>query len=533
MCTARDLHFGAPRPTDYRLLLFVGHHEYWTAEMRTSVETFARSGGNVAFFAGNTCWWQVRLSADGSQMICYKVAGLDPVSTTADHSQTTVHWFDDLVKRPETTLTGVSWQGEGVYYDADHRFLVKRADHWVFAGTGLGNGAMFGGYSSIPGGPVDSSVVGPESDKVQDGGPNGLTSPADFVTLADVIYPTPPDAYEEGAMGIFQATKDSGYVFNAPTINWALGLSQDAGTSNIIDQITYNVIANLGPPRPQWTSVSQGGTTPGAPVTALMTGPNQVTLFAADSGGGVYTATGSPGTGWGPWTSVSQGGTTPGAPIVAVLTGPNQVTLFAADPGGGVYTASGSPGTGWGPWTSVSQGSTTPGAPIAAVLTGPNQVTLILADPGGGIYAASGSAATGWGPWMSVSQGSSTPGAPVTALVSGSNRVTLFVADAGGGVYTASGSASGGWGPWSSVSQGGTTPGGRISAVLTSANLISLFLADPDGGVYTATGSPDAGWGPWTSVFQGTTTPVRRSRRWPLVQTALHCSWPMLPAAST
>ena len=77
--------------------------------MRRNVEIFVKNGGNIAFFSGNTCWWQIRISPDGSQMVCYKVAGFDPLSTSPDHALTTIHWFDDLVNRPETTMTGVSW----------------------------------------------------------------------------------------------------------------------------------------------------------------------------------------------------------------------------------------------------------------------------------------------------------------------------------------------------------------------------------------------------------------------------------------
>ena len=60
---------------------------------------------------------------------------------------------------------------------------------------------------------------------------------------------------------------------------------------NTIDQITSNVIAKLSGYRPElpWSSVSQGSTTPGAPVTAVVTGPGQISLFLADPGGGVYT----------------------------------------------------------------------------------------------------------------------------------------------------------------------------------------------------------------------------------------------------
>ena len=387
VCTARDLHFGYLKPSAYRLVIFAGHHEYWTAEMRTGVETFARSGGNVAFFSGNVCWWQIRITADGSQLIGYKVAGFDPLSTGPDHALTTVHWFDDLVKRPETTLTGVSWLGdEGIYSDQDHRFMLKQANHWAFAGTGLQNGNIFGEYSTGAGGGVVNSVAGSETDRLQQGGPNGLTSPANY-TLAS-IYSIATPGLEVGTMGVFSPGSGAGTIFNAATVNWALGLSQDEHSWNTIDQITSNVIAKLSGYRPQlpWSSVSQGSTTPGAPVTAVVTGPGQISLFLADPGGGVYTATGGP-AGWGPWASVSQGSTTPGAPVTAVVTGPGQISLFLADPGGGVYTATGGP-AGWGPWASVSQGSTTPGAPVTAVVTGPGQISLFLADPGGGVYTA-------------------------------------------------------------------------------------------------------------------------------------------------
>ena len=522
VCTARDLHFGYLKPGAYQLVMFAGHHEYWTAEMRNSVETFTHAGGSVAFFCGNTCWWQIRVSPDGSQLTCYKVAGFDPLSTTPDQGLTTVHWFDDPVNRPETTMTGVSWYGdEGLYGDPDHRFTMKQASHWAFTGTGLHDGDPFGEYGiSVAPLPPNAlmavsrpatvgSVCGTESDRAQPVpfGPTVLNSPLGY-TLAS-IYSLATPHLEVGTMGAFSPALGAGTVFNAATINWALGLSQDELSWNTIDQITANVIGGLSGYRPAlpWTSVSQGSTTPGAPVAAVVTGPGQVSLFLADPGGGVYTAGGVPAEWgpwlWGTWTSVSQGSTTPGAPVTAVVTGPGQVSLFLADPGGGVYTTSGGP-AGWGPWTSVSQGSTTPGAPVTAVVTGPGQVSLFLADPGGGVYTTSGGPA-GWGPWTSVSQGSTTPGAPVTAVVTGPGQVSLFLADPGGGVYTTSGGPAG-WGPWTSVSQGSTTPGAPVTAVVTGPGQVSLFLADPGGGVYTTSGGP-AGWGPWTSVLQGSTTP--------------------------
>ena len=262
-----------------------------------------------------------------------------------------------------------------------------------------------------------------------------------------------------------------------------------------------------------WSSVSEGSTTPGAPVTAVVTGPDDddVTLFLADPLGGVFTVSGSPSTGWGLWSSVSEGSTTPGAPVTAVVTGPDDddVTLFLADPLGGVFTVSGSPSTGWGLWSSVSEGSTTPGAPVTAVVTGPHDddVTLFLADPLGGVFTVSGSPSTGWGLWSSVKGGSTTPGAPVTAVVNGDDEVMLFVTDPEGWVHTTSGSPGSGWGPWSSVWNPRTTPGAPVTAVVNGDDEVMLFVTDLEGWVHTTSGSPGSGWGGWSSVPGGRTTP--------------------------
>ncbi len=293
VCTARDVHFGNLRSSRYRLVIFAGHHEYWTWDMRTDVESFVQAGGNVAFFTGNVSWWQVRLTPDGTQMTCYKVEGFDPVSATPQHAYTTGHWFSKLVNRPETALTGVSWNGSYVYYDQDHRFTVKQASHWAFTGTGLGNDGVFGEYSSSASGSTTvNSVCGPESDPVQDDPGDNLVSPPDY-TLAAIYGVGSDSSYVVGTMGAFSPASGAGTVFNAATIDWALGLTQAATGWNTIDQITANVIAKLSGylAAPPWISVSQGSTTPGGPVTAVLAPGGVITLFLADPGGSVYTVT--------------------------------------------------------------------------------------------------------------------------------------------------------------------------------------------------------------------------------------------------
>ena len=91
-----------------RLVLSVGHDEYWTLGMRDAVETFARGGGNVAFLSGNTACWQVRIEDDGQTLVGYKEAFRDdPVLGTDRQAQLTTLWSDTLLGRPENAMTGV------------------------------------------------------------------------------------------------------------------------------------------------------------------------------------------------------------------------------------------------------------------------------------------------------------------------------------------------------------------------------------------------------------------------------------------
>jgi hypothetical protein len=73
-----------------------------------------------------------------------------------------------------------------------------------------------------------------------------------------------------------------------------------------------------------WEIVPGRSTTPGALITALLSG-NLFTLFMADVNGEIFTTSGIPYQSWQPWTSVSQGSSTPGAPVAAIPWGRLQI----------------------------------------------------------------------------------------------------------------------------------------------------------------------------------------------------------------
>ncbi len=213
LCTESDLDLVPGVLDGYRLLVIVGHSEYWSAGMRDAVESFVHQGGNVVFFAGNVCWWQVRFENDGETMVCYKQKEFDPAShSSVTLKTTTVNWLEPYLQRPETRLTGVRYAGNPAP-DARMEFTVENAGHWVFANTGLGNGNGFGLYDSYT-----ISVVGNETDA------QVANSPADFQRLAFV---KDTEGNEIATMGIWSPigglAENRGVVFTAATIDWNSG----------------------------------------------------------------------------------------------------------------------------------------------------------------------------------------------------------------------------------------------------------------------------------------------------------------------
>ncbi|HVC99143.1 MAG TPA: N,N-dimethylformamidase beta subunit family domain-containing protein [Pirellulales bacterium] len=151
-----DLEFRPEIVKPYKLVLSVGHDEYWSSPMRDSIEEFIADGGNVAFFSGNTCFWQVRSEDQGRALVSWKQDfHLDPVYNGTDHRLLSGMWSNKLVGRPENRLTGVSFAYAGYHRFFEHggsgSYTIHRPDHWLFAGTGLKQGDQLGAKDQIVG----------------------------------------------------------------------------------------------------------------------------------------------------------------------------------------------------------------------------------------------------------------------------------------------------------------------------------------------------------------------------------------------
>ncbi|MEO7578623.1 MAG: N,N-dimethylformamidase beta subunit family domain-containing protein, partial [Massilia sp.] len=258
-CTDLDIHHDPALCQRYRLLLSVGHDEYWSEAMRDHVEAFVEQAGNVAFFSANLCWWRVHLVDGGSAMVCHQ----------GGKQGARDHWWPETgAARPEDSLGGVSYRHGGGWWDGERSatgYRVQQADHWVFAGTGLQQGEEFGADSWPPlvgyecdGVPLshfdDATGTARVSPSARESG-----TPAGFVLLAagllgEAWQERPPregcragEGIHAAAMGIFSRTghgaRRGGTVFTAGTTDWAQVL--DGGSDERVQAITRNVIDRL------------------------------------------------------------------------------------------------------------------------------------------------------------------------------------------------------------------------------------------------------------------------------------------------
>jgi len=249
MCAASDLDQNGDLVSNYRMFVSVGHDEYWSENMRDSVENFIDAGGNAAFFSGNTCWWRVALSLDGTQMFCGKDRNVDP------H---TILWND--LGRSATSMIGTDDYNVWPNVPPDpptptQFFVLQDASHWAFEGTGLSNNDTFGVYLRPDGTFV--CAVGGESNN---NGQIGVLAVATFIDTTDnnrayqgtmvSLQNGKPRKAKKNAKGekgkAAAAASSGGIMFNAASINWVTALSQQSGLWNSADQITWNVFKRLG-----------------------------------------------------------------------------------------------------------------------------------------------------------------------------------------------------------------------------------------------------------------------------------------------
>ena len=220
-----QLHEGLLNLDAYQVLILSIHPEYWTREMYLVVKRWVfERGGRLMYLAGNGLNCEVSLTRDGVMRCLSHVNSLH--GELGGHSEDGSIEYESRMQRTlesEANLLGVVCTAAGLMTAAPYR--VIDASHWVFDGTGLRDGNLFGEktlHERVPGG-----ASGHETDKMSP------SSPANTVLLAKGMNPD-----EGGAEVVCHEPAGGGAVFSTGSITWIPALFPDPHVS----RITRNVL---------------------------------------------------------------------------------------------------------------------------------------------------------------------------------------------------------------------------------------------------------------------------------------------------
>ncbi|MFO0918891.1 MAG: DUF6605 domain-containing protein [Planctomycetaceae bacterium] len=188
-----------------KVFLSVGHDEYWSLEMYQNMLQAIQDGLNVAFLSGNTCCFVAPFAAssDGRPRRIFHRGGRYGGLLEAEKGQMGPF---DMEGPNENLLIGARTISP---FNGSDDWIVTKADHWLFEGTGLKNGDRFPGLVGweFHGDPAPI----PGLEVVAEG--NAINSGDHVGHWTSTVYPGPK----------------GNWVFNASTIYWSLGLSTPPG----------------------------------------------------------------------------------------------------------------------------------------------------------------------------------------------------------------------------------------------------------------------------------------------------------------
>jgi hypothetical protein len=288
---------------NHKVFISVGHDEYWSKEVRNSVEAARNAGKNLAFFSGNESYWKTRWenSTDGTNtpyrtMVCYKEGTLatpaeNPCGGKCDPStEWTGLWRDGCsfpsgnACKPENAMSGeISWDGTTGAIQVPAAYKTLR--FWrntAVATLGTGQTAT-----------MTAGTLGYEFDWEQYQG----SFPAGRITMSN----TSLNGHTH-KLSLYKASSGA-LVFGAGTVQWAWGLdaTHDRGSDPAnasMQQATVNLFADMGvqPATLQSGLVAATASTDVAPPAVVISSPANgavITSTAAQTISGTATDAGT------------------------------------------------------------------------------------------------------------------------------------------------------------------------------------------------------------------------------------------------
>ncbi len=214
-----------------KVLIIIGHSEYWTRNARLNFDNYIKAGGNAIFLSGNNMWWQCRLSPNKKSIICYKDQSADTVSNPL---LTTCYWHYPVCNYSTINSIGSDSQkgGYGIKQPANgwDGYKIVCANSPILEGTTL---AVTGKVLSCPTQEFDCAPINwvlPDSIPVYDNSSTqfykaeiiGYDKCMDFVTNTYQTF---------GTWIVIKPSINSGTIINVGSTDWCgfrgMGSSRD------------------------------------------------------------------------------------------------------------------------------------------------------------------------------------------------------------------------------------------------------------------------------------------------------------------
>ncbi len=247
----------------HKVLLSLGHDECWSLGERQAAVKAYHTGVNIVFFAASPILRHVRTQASplgpDRELVDYRDSAADPLDGHGNPLQVTGNeWSNPPSSWPEYSFVGDTYAGflePGLHVG----FRVADASAWVFAGTGLRNGAVIPGVIASDVDKFDRAYGQPANDQIFGHSPIpaslGQTSIGAF--FSDMTYYT-------------DASTGAG-VLDTGTNNWIPALDDRSGChpggsceATMVQRITGNILklfgqgpaARIQPSVPNWQQVT-------------------------------------------------------------------------------------------------------------------------------------------------------------------------------------------------------------------------------------------------------------------------------------
>ena len=238
-----DLESNTSLLSGHRVFVNTGHDEYYSDNMRATIQNGIASGVNMAFFSANNIYQRVTWGSDYSGAQLRRVHddknGL-PGSTTFEFRYLTP-------PRPENAILGVMQNGVAT----SRPFLVYDASSWIYAGTGLVNytgSGTTGVKTSGAGQNALAGLVGYEFDE-RAANASSLSSyvsfePAGLHQVGHSFVPASDNGVNAWSDATLYTAPSGATIFSAGTIQWPFAV--DDGINDGFCDCDHAVASAIG-----------------------------------------------------------------------------------------------------------------------------------------------------------------------------------------------------------------------------------------------------------------------------------------------